>query len=98
MQKYGKSAAFLGLREEYESFVKAFGMLPLIPTDNMLDVARAIAGCKLFVGNQTGNTAIAEAIKVPTITEVWPLDAYPRIDRPDAILGFGPDVVLPEVI
>jgi hypothetical protein len=41
------------------------GPVPIVATPTLLDVARVIAGCKLFVGNQSCPRAIAEGLKVP---------------------------------
>jgi ADP-heptose:LPS heptosyltransferase len=40
-----------------------------VPTPTLLDVARVIAGCKLFVGNQSSPRAIAEGLKIPVVVE-----------------------------
>ena len=50
-----------------------------IEVNNALDVAKFIAGSKLFVGNQSSCKAIAEGLKHPRLVEVsrsWP-DAMP---------------------
>ena len=70
---------FIGLKEEYDEFIKRYGFSDYIKVDNSLDVARYIAGSKLFVGNQSSCKAIAEGLKHPRLVEIsrsWP-DAMP---------------------
>lgn len=65
-------AAFVGTRSEHESFEQRIGPLPHLQTKDLLEVAQIIAGCKLFIGNQSCPYAIAEALKVNTIQEACP--------------------------
>ena len=71
---------FIGLKEEYDEFIKRYGdWVKYVEVDNALDVARYIAGSKLFVGNQSSCKAIAEGLKHPRLVEIsrsWP-DAMP---------------------
>lgn len=63
----GKQSIFVGSTQEHEAFVKDFGTIRYYPTPTLLDLARVIAGCKMFIGNQSAPRAIAEALKKP----VW---------------------------
>ena len=74
-----QDCGFIGLKEEYDEFIKKYGFAHYIKVDNSLDVARYIAGSKLFVGNQSSCKAIAEGLKHPRLVEIsrsWP-DAMP---------------------
>lgn len=71
-QVYREVAGFVGTAAEHEDFCRSVGAVPLIPTRDLLELARVIAGSRLFVGNQTCSAAIAEGLKHPLILEVYP--------------------------
>lgn len=62
---------FLGLPEEYEEMKKMVPGIIYRPTKNFLELARIIAGSRLFIGNQSFPFAIAEALKVKRLLEVY---------------------------
>ena len=70
LSHYGDACVFIGLKEEHKAFESEFGPVEYLKTDNMLEVAEAIAGSDLFVGNQSSPYAIAEGLKHPRIQEV----------------------------
>ena len=45
--------------------------LKWIQVNDFLELAGIIAGCKLFIGNQSFPFSIAEGLKVPRILEVY---------------------------
>jgi hypothetical protein len=64
---------FVGLAEEYTAFRKEqLCNVPHLRTETFLDLAKAVASCKLLIANQTVGFAIAEGFKVPRIVEVFP--------------------------
>lgn len=64
---------FVGLDAEFKAFRKdQLVNVPHAKTKSFLDLARKIAGCRLFIGNQSSAYAIAEAVKVPRMVEVYP--------------------------
>jgi len=65
---------FIGLESEFRLFrsENRLANIERIHTPNFLETARAIAGCKLFIGNQSSCFQIAEALKVPRIIEICP--------------------------
>jgi hypothetical protein len=69
VQHYGNLIAFIGLPHEHSAFCKDFGFVEHIPTRNLLEMARLIAGCELFIGNQSCANALAEGLKHPAIQE-----------------------------
>ena len=74
-EKYRNWAAFMGTRNEWQAFQGHFGNISYIETTHLLDAARYIAGCKIFVGNQSALMAIAIGLQVPTILqETWPIE------------------------
>ena len=66
---YGSRLVFVGLREEHAAFQSAFGDVEYLHTGDMLDVAQAIAGSSLFIGNQSSCMTIAEGLKHSRILE-----------------------------
>ena len=69
--KYHKHAVFIGTDYEHDAFCGTCGEVPHFKTPTLHEAAQVIAGCKLFVGNQTATHAIAEGLKKRIILEVW---------------------------
>ena len=73
---------FVGLREEYLHLSSTTGVeFEHAPTADLLELASIIAGCSLFVGNQSCPWWIAFALGVPTIQEVFAPSPDSRIER-----------------
>lgn len=70
--QHGSRAVFVGLPQEHRLFEEEHGSIPYRPTRDFLELARLIAGCELFVSNQSAPYAIAEGLKAETILEVCP--------------------------
>lgn len=70
MEFYGKRPIFIGHPVEHQTFESLFGAVEYLPTATLLEVAQAIAGSLLFIGNQSCPLAIAEGLKHPRIAEV----------------------------
>lgn len=68
-KKHVHHAIFLGTPDEHAEFCERFGQIEYYPTANLLEAARVIAGCELFISNQGGLHAIAEGLKVNLIQE-----------------------------
>lgn len=66
---YGKRILFIGTTNEHRSFSNSFGEVEYLPTKDMLEAAKAIAGSSLMMGNQSSCMAIAEGLKHPRIQE-----------------------------
>lgn len=64
---YGDTAFFVGLEREHQLFSARYGIIEYRPTKNLLELAELIAGCELFIGNQSVANAIAEGLKKPLI-------------------------------
>lgn len=72
---------FVGDDTEYENFVFRYGETPRLPVSDALVLARYIAGCGLFIGNQSLPMAIAEGMKHRLVQETYnhsPDCQYPR--------------------
>ncbi len=68
LKKYS-NLLFVGLNNEFEDMKNAIPNLQWQPVNDFLELAEIIAGCKLFIGNQSFPFAIAEGLKVPRILE-----------------------------
>ena len=97
VNRFRRDMVFIGTPEEYASFVSDFGLIPHAQTANLLELARLIAGCHLFVGNQSCPYAIAEGLKVNTVQETYPQLANCLFKRPNAIYGQDKFVYIPEL-
>lgn len=90
-------AVFVGFENEYDDFQSRFGPIPRVKTDNVLELAMVVSGCRLFVGNQSLALWLAEAMKKPVVVECWKRYASNVIVRPGAVHWFGGPLALPEV-
>jgi ADP-heptose:LPS heptosyltransferase len=64
---------FVGVEEEYKDFITQVPHAEWARVNDFLQLARIIAGSRLFIGNQSFPFAIAEALKVPRVVELDPL-------------------------
>ena len=65
----GNQMVFVGTNDEYYCFPD--NEIPHYPTSNLLELARVIAGSKVFIGNQSCPLAIALGLGKNCITEAW---------------------------
>lgn len=85
MIKHGKTALFVGTKEEHEAFEKEVGMIvEYCPTKDLLALAEIIAGCHLFVGNQSCPFWIAAGLGVNLVQECWPHSPNSQLRRANA--------------
>lgn len=99
LQKYQGRCGFIGMRHEYTLFTDQFGdNLPFVEAKNLLEVAQIIAGSKLYIGNYTSATAIAEGLKHTSVVEVYPPCHMPAMfHRIGVAHGWDGSVELPEL-
>lgn len=96
-KKYGGEAVFIGTDPEYEIFRVTCGDVPHHKTSGLLEAAQVIAGCELFVGNQTATHAIAEGMKKDILLEVWREGPNVLVFRPGVVHGWDQFVKLPDL-
>ena len=83
VSELGDKMIFVGMREEHKGFCDRYGDIPHLRTNDLYDVATAIAGADLFIGNQSSPNAIANGIHKESIVETC-LYAFDCIyDRPN---------------
>lgn len=99
LKRYNGQIGFIGTHAERDEFCRSFNCrLTLMVTENCLHVTRLIAGCKLFIGNQSSAYAIAEGIKkAPLVQETWRANPNCLFFRPGVTHGWGADVELPDL-
>jgi hypothetical protein len=79
-----KEVIFVGLREEYEDFIKTCGRAEYVPTNDLLEVAELINGADIFIGNQSCPFWIAAGLGQRLIQEGWPQQPNSQVKRPNA--------------
>ena len=70
LSKY-TNITFVGVPAEFEIIKNQLSTISYTPVANFLQLAQIIGGCGLFIGNQSFPYAIAEALKVKRILEVY---------------------------
>ena len=97
VEKYGKQALMVGIEKEWAMFTKEFGHVEYHRTADFLELARLIAGAKLFVGNQSAPYAIAEGLKQPAVLESHPTTLDCQYHRPNLWNDSKCQFTLPDV-
>ena len=95
VKNHGRRMIFVGTAKEHSLFIGQFGHVPHVATPTLLDVARVVAGAKVFIGNQSCPMAIALGLGVNVIQEVWDFDANCILTRPNALYIRGGRVNIP---
>jgi hypothetical protein len=85
MDAYRSRALFIGLPGEHEAFESANGKVEYYRPVDLYEIARLVAGCELFVGNQSSPYAIAEGLQKQAILEVSPEDPNCCFRRPGVL-------------
>lgn len=80
---------FVGLPEEHKAWSMVFGKVKYLPVMNALQLARYIAGCRLFIGNQSFPMSLAMALGVPVVQEVFAGSSDCVFHRPQAVYWQG---------
>lgn len=93
--KYGDRMVAVGLPDELNVLRQATGRdIPHRETSSYLELAQLMAGCELFIGNQSSPCAIALGLGIPTVQETCvrqPDCIYPGAN---AYFGYSSDVVI----
>lgn len=95
--KYKNDAVFVGTDDEYTVFCATCGKVPHAKTADLYEAARVIAGCELFVGNQSCPFWIAAGLMKRTVLEIWPEGPNSLIFRPGMVHGWDENVALPDI-
>lgn len=93
--QYYNKAVFVGMPDEHQNFCNQVGPIPHHPTADYLELARVIAGARLFIGNQSTPYAMAEAMKQNAILEACPGCADCQFYRANLANDCDGKIVLP---
>jgi hypothetical protein len=63
---------FVGTQSEFQDMLRILPQLRHVECADFLQLARVINSARLFIGNQSLPFALAEAMKVPRIVEIYP--------------------------
>lgn len=63
---------FVGVQEEFIDMQKEIPHITFVSVQNFLELAEIIAGCKIFIGNQSFPFSLAESLKVKRVLETFP--------------------------
>lgn len=92
LKEHLNSLSFVGTEREHQLFCDQFGLyIPHHSFDSFKELASAINGCKLFIGNQSMCWHIADALKVNRILEVCHLfpNTFPTGENGKAFIKQG---------
>jgi hypothetical protein len=93
---YGDACVFVGLPHEHKIFQRFVAKpIEFLPTANLLEVAEAIAGSELFIGNQSSPCWCAMGLGHPLIQETHMTQMDSIVRRPNAQFVQNGKVVLP---
>lgn len=81
VEKFRDRIIFIGVHDEYGDFVNQFGEVHRSLVNNCLEIAQAIAGSDLFIGNQSSPFWIAAGLHHPLIQETC-------LETPDSIVRY----------
>jgi hypothetical protein len=70
LSKYPK-LVFIGVKTEYDEMKKVLPNLAWQQVTDFLELAQIIAGCRLFIGNQSFPYSVAEGLKAVRLLEVF---------------------------
>jgi FkbM family methyltransferase len=96
--RYGAQAAFVGFEHEWHEFCRRFGYVRFAEEQgDFLQLAQLIAGCEMFVGNQSSPLAVAHGLKHRVLMEVCPGSNHPHciFQRDNCIIGWDHKIELP---
>ena len=83
--QYLPGCFFVGLPQEHFDFQRSFERrIDHVQTHDLMELAEALAGVKLFIGNQSCPFWLAAALGVPLIQETWEQEKNSIIERPNA--------------
>lgn len=92
LKPYASRAVFVGLEEEWRAFREAYFAIEFYRTEDLLDLAKVIAGAKLFVGSQSFALALADAMLIPRVAQLWEPSPN-RISAVNSHQVLAPDII-----
>jgi hypothetical protein len=83
LKKYGKKV-FVGVEAEWKEMRQQLPDIEYRPVNDFLELAKMIAGSRLFIGNQSFPFSIAEALKTQRLLEVYHQCPNVNVEGPGA--------------
>lgn len=83
LKKYDKKI-FVGVEAEWREMKEQLPGIEYRPVNDFLELAKMIAGSRLFIGNQSFPFSIAEALKTQRLLEVYHLCPNVNVEGPGA--------------
>ncbi len=96
LKRFRNETVFVGLRSEHQAFEKEFGKIAYHHTESLFELAKIIAGSKLFIGNQSCPYALAEGLKVNAILEDYPAIPNCYFERKNVTHGNPQELLKPK--
>jgi len=97
VEHYGHRLIFVGIPDEHAAFCSDFGLIPHLQVKDFLELAKAIAGASLFIGNQSSPQAVAMAIGATIIQETCDYQPDCIFNRENVQYVCDGGVTLPDV-
>lgn len=88
---FSEDMVFIGLPQEHQAFCDQYGKVPYLPTNDLYEVAAAIAASEVYMANQSVGYAICEGLKHRSIQEThlqWADCIYARDNATYCFDGF----------
>ena len=82
LRKFDK-LMFVGVEAEFHEMRSMVPKIDYRPVSDFLEMARMIAGCRFFIGNQSFPFSLAEGLKVRRLLEVYHLSPNVNVEGPD---------------
>jgi hypothetical protein len=93
--RFGDRMVAVGVEDELHVLVSALGrQVPFRKTKSYLELAELIAGCDLFIGNQSSPCAIALGLGVPTVQETCLRQPDCVFPGANAFYGYASEVII----
>lgn len=98
VERYSGRIGFVGFQDEHMAFCDENGEVPLVQANDFMELAQVIEGSKLYIGNATAATAVAEGLKHDMLVEVCPTYHTPCVyQRLGCVLCWDGKIEWPEV-
>jgi hypothetical protein len=92
---YRGCSVFIGTELEHSDFEANFGKTPYVKTPTLLDAANILAGCFMFVGNQSSPNTVADGLCIPKVLEVCLFQPDCLYPKDNAWFCYGQSLELP---
>lgn len=94
---YEGRIVFVGLPHEHVIFCTQFGFVPHLQVKDFLQMAQALAGCSLFIGNQSSPQLLAMSVGCPIVQETCDYQPDVILNRKGIQYACDGEAVLPDI-